>query len=164
MKQNIYGIEQEYLILAEQITEQGGEITAEQEQALALNKETLEVKAVKYGYIIKTVEDDILAIDREIKRLEELKKPKVNLIAKLENTVSQAMDLYGISEIKLQNLKIYFHPSTSADITDEKSIPAKYKKREVVIKIDKKAILADLRAEKKVKGAELKKNKTIKFK
>lgn len=164
MKQSIYNIEQEYLQLAEEIIENGGEVTPEQEQALAINKETLEVKAVKYGYVIRQVEDDISAIDREIKRLEELKKPLTNTIAKLEDTVSKAMNLYGITEIKLQNLKIYFHPSTAAEITDEKLIPAKYKKKETVIKIDKRALLADLRAEKKVKGAELKNNKTIKFK
>lgn len=164
MKQSIYNIEQQYRELAEQIIENGGEITPEQETALAINKESLEVKAVKYGYVIKEVEDDISAIDREIKRLEDLKKPKVNLIAKLEETVSNAMKTYGIEEIKLQNLKIYFHPSTSVDITDEKLIPAKYKKKETVVKIDKKAMLADLRAEKKIKGAELRKNSTIKFK
>ncbi len=164
MKQSIYNIEQEYLLLAEEIIENGGEVTPEQEQALAINKETLEIKAVKYGYVKKQLEDDIDVIDKEIKRLEALKKPKQNLITKLEETVTTAMNLYGITEIKMQNLKISFHPSTAADIEDETLIPAKYKKKETIVKILKKEILADLRAGKKVKGASLKNNKTIQFK
>lgn len=164
MGQSIYNIEQEYLSLAEAIIENGGEVTPEQETQLAINKESLEVKSVRYGYVIKDTKNDIEAIDAEIKRLQGLKQSRLTLIDKLEQTVSTAMDLYGITEIKMQNLKISFYPSTSSEIIDEKLIPAKYKKKVVTVTLDKKAILADLRAKKKVKGAVLKNNKTIQFK
>ena len=164
MKQSIYNIEQEYLQLAEEIIENGGEVTPEQEQALALNKDTLEVKSVKYGYVIKDVENDLVAIDAEIKRLEALKSSRVNLIAKLKDTVSQAMDLYGIEEIKMQNLKINFRSSQSTEITDETLIPAKYKKSVTTVTISKNDLLADLKLGVKIEGAELKKNKNIQFK
>jgi len=164
MKKSIFNIEAEYMDLAESIIENGGEVSPEQEQALALNKESLEVKAVKYGYIIKDVSNDIDAIDAEIKRLEAMKKTRENLITKLKDTVSTAMKLYEIEEIKLQNLTINFRKSTASEITDESLIPAKYKKKKITTSLMKAEILADLKAGKKIKGAELKENKNIQFK
>ena len=164
MKQSIYNIEQEYLELASAIIDNGGEVTEEQQQQLAINKESLEVKAVKYGYVIKDVENEVDAIDAEIKRLEAMKKTRENLIAKLKDTVSTAMNLYEIEEIKLQNLKINFRKYTASEIIDESLIPAKYKKKKVTVSLMKAEILADLKAGKKIKGAELKENKNIQFK
>jgi hypothetical protein len=164
MAQSIYNIEAEYLALADDIINNGGEVTPEQETALAINKESLEVKAVKYGYVKKQLEDDLDIIDKEIKRLEALKKPKQTLIAKLEDTVDKAMRLYGINEIKMQNLTINFRASTATEIENEAIIPAKYKKKLTTVTLDKKQLLKDLREGKKVKGAVLKENKNIQFK
>lgn len=163
MKVSIYNLEAEYLQLAEQIIENGGEVTPELEQALAINKESLEVKAVKYGYVKKDIENDIKSIDEEIKRLQALKSSRVNTIARLEETVKTAMKLYQIDEIKMQNLKIWFKASEAVKIEDESLIPAKYKKKTVIYTISKKDILADLKAKKKVKGASLDKRDNIQF-
>lgn len=163
MKVSIYNIEKEYLELAEQIIEAGGEVTPELETALAINKESLEVKAVKYGYVKKDIEDDIKSIDDEIKRLQALKSSRVNTIAKLEEAVKTAMKLYGINEIKMQNLKIWFKASEAVKIEDETLIPAKYKVKKVEYTISKKLILTDLKAKKKVKGASLDKRDNIQF-
>lgn len=163
MKLNLYNIEKEYLDLAEQIIENGGEVTPELETALAINKESLEIKAVKYGFVKKDLENDIESIDSEIQRLQALKSSRVNTIAKLEEAVKTAMKLYGMTEIKMQNLKIWFKPSEAVKIEDEKLIPAKYKVKKVEYTISKKAILADLKAEKKVKGASLDKRDNIQF-
>lgn len=164
MKASIYNIEREYLDLAEQVIEAGGEVTPELEQALAINKESLEIKAVKYGYVMKDMENDIAAIDEEIKRLEGLKKSRTNAIARLKETVSTAMKLYGITDIKMQNLKIWFKASEAVKIEDEAFIPAKYKvKKPVEYTLSKVAIKADLKAGKKVKGASLDKRDNIQF-
>jgi hypothetical protein len=50
--------------------------------------------------------------------------------------------------------------SESVDILDESEIPDEYVIAEVVEKIDKNAIKADLRAGKEVKGAALKRGET----
>lgn len=161
---SIYNIEAEYLELANAIIENGGEITEEQEQALALNKETLEVKAVKYGYVIKQTEDEINSIDAEIKRLSDLKSVRANLITKLKDTVYKAMVMYDIEEIKLQNLKINFRKSTSVSIYDETKIPEQYKTVKEVTSISKKDIGDDLKKGIEVDGACLDHNKYIQFK
>lgn len=164
MGQSIYNIEKTYTDLVEQIIEAGGEITEEQEQALAINKETLEVKAVKYGYVIKDIDNDIDAIDAEIKRLSELKSVRSNLKQRLKDTVSQAMILYGIEEIKLQNLKINFRKSTSVSIYDENAIPEEFKTTKEVTSISKTEIAKVLKAGGVVEGATLDENKNIQFK
>lgn len=164
MGQSIYNIEKTYIDLVEQIIEAGGEITEEQEQALALNKETLEVKAVKYGYVIKTIDDDIASIDAEIARLSALKSVRSNLKEKLKDTVSQAMILYGIEEIKLQNLKINFRKSQSVSIYDETLIPEEYKVTKEVTSISKAEISKVLKAGGEVNGATLDTNQNIQFK
>lgn len=160
---NLYNIEKQYLDLAEQIIEAGGEVTPELEQALAINKESLEIKAVKYGYVKKDMENEIKSIDDEIKRLQALKSSRVNAIARFEDAVSNAMKLYEMKEIKMQNLKIWFKASEAVKIEDESLIPAKYKVKKVEYTISKKAILADLKAKKKVKGASLDKRDNIQF-
>lgn len=160
---NLYNIEKEYIRIAEEIIEAGGEITPETETALAINKEEVQIKAVKYGYVVLQTEHDIEAIDAEIKRLEAMKKSRANLIATIKERVHAAMDLYGFNEIKMQNLKVSFRASSSTEIEDEKLIPAKYKVKKTTTTINKKDLLADLRAGKKVKGVKLKEGKNIQF-
>lgn len=163
MKLNLYNIEKEYLDLAEQIIENGGEITPELETALAINKESLEIKAVKYGFVKKDLENDIESIDSEIKRLQALKSSRVNTIARLEEAVKTAMKLYGINEIKMQNLKIWFKASEAVKIEDESLIPKRYKITKTETSISKKFLLQELKAGKKVKGASLDKRDNIQF-
>lgn len=159
---NIYQLEQEYLDIARQLTD--GELTPELETALAINKESLEIKAVKYGYVKKSIEDDVVSIEKEIARLTALKQVKENAIEKIKETVSTAMKLYGITEIKMQNLTVNFRPSTSVEIDDEKAIPKAFKVKKTTETISKKLIGDALKAGKKVKGAYLKENKNIQFK
>lgn len=164
MKQSIYNIEQQYLQLAEQIIESGGEVTEEQEQALAINKQDLQVKAVNYGYVIMDIENDMVAIDAEIKRLQELKSVRSNLITKLKDTVHKAMTMYDIDEIKLNNLKINFRKSTSVEIYDESKIPDEYRTTKEVTTISKKDIGEALKKGFEVEGAHLSHNKNLQIK
>lgn len=158
---SIYNIEAEYMELAEAIINNDGEITEEQEKSLAINREELEVKSVKYGYVIKDVENEIEAIDGEIKRLNQLKSVRSNLIEKLKDTIHNAMRMYDIDEIKLQNLKINFRKSTSVSIMDENLIPEKYKTTKEVTSISKKEIADDLKAGVDVQGAYLSHNQNL---
>lgn len=161
---SIYNIESQYLELAEAILDAGGEVTEEQEKALAINKEELQVKAVKYGYIIKDIEHDIDGIDAEIKRLSELKSVRSNLITRLKDTVHKAMIMYGIDEIQLQNLKINFRKSTYVSIYDETKIPDEYKTVKEVVSISKKDIGEALKKGFEVEGATLDHNLNLQIK
>ena len=109
MKKSLYNIEQEYLEIANQLED--GELSTELETALAINEQQLQGKAVAYAYVIKEAEDTVSVIDAEIKRLQGLKKTEQNKAARLKETISNAMNLYGITEIKTETLKLNFRRS-----------------------------------------------------
>jgi len=109
MKKSLYNIEEEYLKIANQLED--GEVTPELETALAINQSELQGKAVAYAYVIKDSEDTVSVIDAEIKRLQGLKKTEQNKVTRLKETISNAMDLYEITEIKTETLKLNFRRS-----------------------------------------------------
>lgn len=116
MKKSLYNIEEEYLKIANQLED--GELSPELETALAINEAELQGKAVAYAYVIKDSDDTVDAIDAEIKRLQGLKKTEQNKSKRLKETISNAMELYGIQEIKTETLKLNFRRSEGVICTD----------------------------------------------
>lgn len=117
MKKSLYNIEQEYLEIANQLED--GELSQELETALAINEKELQGKAIAYAYVIKDSEDTVTAIDTEIKRLQGIKKTAQNKTKRLKDTIQNAMELYGITEIKTETLKLNFRRSEGVICTDE---------------------------------------------
>ena len=113
---NIYQIEQDYLNICNTIIENGGEVTENDIESLAINKEQLQNKGISYGYVIKSLESDVGAIDEEIKRLNALKSSRNKTVDLLKNTIKDAMQMYGIEEIKTPTLKINFRKSESVEV------------------------------------------------
>jgi hypothetical protein len=109
MKKSLYNIEKEYLEIANQLED--GELSPELETALAINERELQGKAIAYAYVIKDSEDTVSVIDAEIKRLQGLKKTEQNKVTRLKETISNAMEFYGITEIKTETLKLNFRRS-----------------------------------------------------
>lgn len=113
---NIYQIEQEFLLISNDIIEAGGELTPELETELAINKEQLQNKGINYGYVIKSLESDVTTIDEEIKRLNALKQSRNKTVDLLKSTIKNAMQMYGIEELKTPTLKINFRKSESVEV------------------------------------------------
>lgn len=125
MKKSLYNIEQEYLEIVNQLED--GELSPELETALAINERELQGKAIAYAYVIKDSEDTISVIDAEIKRLQGLKKTEQNKVTRLKETISNAMNLYGITEIKTETLKLNFRRSEGVICTDSSvTIPEEF--------------------------------------
>ena len=164
MSKSIYNIEREYLEIAEILQDNGGELTEELETALAINKDELSVKAANYGYVIKSILDSNDSIDSELARLTALKTAGTKSIDRLKHAVHTAMDLYGIEEIKMNNIKINFRKSTSVVIENEGLIPLLYQKEEVKTTIKKKEVGDALKAGIEVPGASLLNNKNLQIK
>ena len=152
MKVALYQIEQEYLNIVQSIIDAGGEITEEQETALSISKEQLQNKGVCYGFIVKELEGNIDLIDLEIKRLNALKKPLVNSIDRLKNNLSQAMQMFEVTELKTPLLKINFRKSESIEVTDIDLLDADFVKTTITKAADKVAIKEAIKQGENVQG------------
>jgi len=120
---SLFNIQSEYLALASALEQ--GELTPELETALAINEQELHVKAVAYAYVIKDAEANTEAIDNEIARLTALKQAEKRKTERLKGAIANAMQLYGINEVKTATMKLSFRRSeavvgdTDAPLADE---------------------------------------------
>jgi len=161
---NIYQITGEYQNLVRILTENEGELTSELETALAINKDELQAKGISYAFVIKTIESEIDIIDAEIKRLQGLKKVRVNATDRLKDTLTKAMELYEIDELKTPIIKINFRKSESVEITDQTQLPPEY----IMVKMEKVPMKIEIKKALKegteVPGAYLSINQNIQIK
>lgn len=164
MKVALYQIEQEYLNIVQSIIDAGGKITEEQETALSISKEQLQNKGICYGFIVKELEGNIDLIDLEIKRLNALKKPLVNSIDRLKNNLSQAMQMFEVTELKTPLLKINFRKSESIEIADIDLLDADFVKTTITKAADKVAIKDAIKSGENVQGAVLVTNQNLQIK
>ena len=164
MKLSLYTIEQNYLTLVENLIDNGGELTPELETELAITKQDLQNKGVCYGFIVKELEGNIDLIDLEIKRLNALKKPLVNSIDRLKNNLSQAMQMFDVTELKTPLLKINFRKSESVEVTDIDLLDADFVKTTITKAADKIAIKEAIKQGENVQGAVLVTNQNLQIK
>ena len=115
--------------------------------------------------VIRNEESDIESIKAEIKRLQDLKKNKENRIENLKKYTKECLEDANIKKVStsLGNMTVRKNPP-AVDVLDESLIPNEYKKEVVEIKLDKKAILADLKEGVVVEGAVLKNSTSLMIK
>lgn len=157
---NLYNIKSEYLAIAHELTE--GELTPELEQALIITQENLQEKAINYGYVIKNFESEVDIIEEEIKRLNALKKARQNAVDKLKTNISDAMQLFGILEVKAPTFKMNFRKSESVEIFE--GLDQEFITEKVSYQPDKIAIKNAIKEGRQVNGAALVTNFNIQIK
>lgn len=116
---SMYQIRGEHLGLLKLIEEAEGELTPEIEEQLALSKDEFESKAVSYGYVVKMHEDVEEILDKEIKRLTELKKKAVKRAEKFKATLDNAMREFGFDKIKTETLTLSYRTSNPVELAEE---------------------------------------------
>lgn len=164
MKLTIYQIEQSYNQLAEELMENGGELTPSLEEALAITEEQLQNKSVAYSFVIKQMDADIDIIDSEIKRLQALKKQREKALEYLKERIKHAMDTFSIEEIKTPLVKINFRKSESVEVDDVNQLPAAFKVVKVTEQADKAAIKAALKDGVEVTGCRIETHRNLQIK
>ena len=164
MELSLYQIEKNYLTLVETLIENGGELTPELEIELAINGQDLQTKGVCYGFVVKQLEGEIDLIDLEIKRLTALKKSRSNSIDRLKNSLSQAMQLFEMTELKTPLIKISFRKSESVEIEDIALLDSNYIKVVTTKSADKVAIKDAIKAGENIQGAVLVTNQNLQIK
>lgn len=156
---NLFNIKQEYLALAHQLSE--GEVTPELEQALIINEAQLQEKATNYGYVIKNFEYEVDAIDNEIKRLKELKERREKAIDRMKQSVTNAMQLYGIEKVESSFLKLSFRKSESVEVINEAQLLPGFTTTKVTTTPNKTAIKEAIKRGEVVEGAVLVTNQNL---
>jgi len=157
---NLYNIKNEYLNLAAMLAE--GELTPELEDALIINEQNFTEKAINYGYVIKTFESETDILENEIKRLNALKIARNKAIDKLKDTISDAMQLYGINEVKAPTFIMNFRKSESVEVSD--LLDHNYINEKISYQPDKIAIKKAIKEGKEVRGAVLLTNYNLQLK
>ena len=161
MKQSIYKIQSEYQLLINQVIDADGELTSEVMEALQINEQQLQSKAIDYSYVIKQLDNDCEQIDAELKRLQQIKKVRTNLAERLKDTISNAMNLYEVEKIETPLIKLSFRNSESVEITNESQLDACFIVTKTVSSPDKKAIKDAIKNGVLVCGATISYNKNL---
>ena len=94
---NIFEISKELESVFNELEDNGGELTEELEEKLSISQDEFRSKVNAYLSIIKHTESDIDCCDKEIKRLQSVKKSKQNTIDRLKNILVWAIDKFGDS-------------------------------------------------------------------
>ena len=92
---NIYQIQQDLLAIFDELEENGGELTEELEQKLAITQEEFKDKVEDYTNVIKTLDADMAAIKVEQARLKTLYDRKEKVAKKLKEIIINAINEFG---------------------------------------------------------------------
>ncbi|MGD6772393.1 siphovirus Gp157 family protein [Staphylococcus simulans] len=104
----------------------------------------------------RSAEGDVEIIDKEIKRLQTLKKQKLNLADKLKGYLQEMLEVQELTNYRTsKNYVFKKRNAPSKSITDKKLIPKEYWLSQAP-KLNAKQLTDDLKAGKEVPGAELK--------
>ncbi|QDW90470.1 siphovirus superfamily [Staphylococcus chromogenes] len=103
----------------------------------------------------RSVDADVDAIDKEIKRLQGLKQQKQNFSERLKNYLQEMLDIQGLQKFRTSTNYIYKRKNApSVYVTNEKLIDSDYWVSQSP-KLNKKQIKEDIKAGITVEGAEL---------
>lgn len=120
-------------------------------------------KAEGYVKVIKNLEADIPGIDEEIKRLQDRKKSLQNKVSMLKGNLQTAMEVTGNERIKSSLFTIAIQNSKASVKVDEALLPKKYWNKKITVTPDKKVLYELLKEGKKIKGAELQENRSLRI-
>lgn len=104
----------------------------------------------------RSAEGDVEIINKEIKRLQTLKKQKLNLADKLKGYLQEMLEVQELDNYRTsKNYVFKKRNAPSKSVTDERLIPDEYWLSQAP-KLNAKQLTDDLKAGKEVPGAELK--------
>ncbi len=160
--QTLWQLTQEELSFIALMEDNGGELTDEIAEELAIRRENFQAKAEAYAKFILKLESEADQAAAEIKRIQALKKAKENTVARLKETLLAALmifteeDAKGIRRFETPLAKLSTRKSQAVEVLDEKELPEAFwvVKKEV----SKSTISEAIKAGEQVPGAQLKEN------
>ncbi|PTH12364.1 siphovirus Gp157 family protein, partial [Staphylococcus auricularis] len=155
----IFELTDKYREVYDLITEQG-DMQVLTDTLDSIN-DALEDKADGYIGVIKTLESDNDAIDKEIKRLRQRKTTNQNGIQRLKESLQYSMEATHKEKFKTQlnSFSISKNPP-SLDVLDESQIPQDYWISQTP-KLNKSELLKDIKNGLDIKGVEMKQTRGL---
>ena len=167
----LYGISKEMIAMEElwemAIDEETGEVkdAALLEELQQGIETTLKEKSADIVKYYKNRDSLIESIDKEIKRLQELKKIGEKKQDSFKNYIKMCMEKMGVKKIETSNGNISLRKTPeSVELIDEEIIPEKFKTTIQLEKISKTDIKKALKEGEEVPGATLKRGMSINIK
>ena len=161
----LYSITADLGAILATLEDNGGEITPEIEQALAINQEQFAAKAVDYAHCILNFDGMAAAAKAEKERLAALQKFYENTAKALRKRITDAMTAFDMPKVETPTMRLSMRRTTAVgDDYDISLIPMKYKVTKIEEKPDKAAIKAAIQAGENVPGAHLVENVSLQIK
>lgn len=176
MNKKLYELTTE-LIQFEKFCEENPELDEEtKKDTLDSIKLPFDKKVIGVAYAMKNVEAPIAAIDVEIKRLEKHKKSIKGKVDWFKNYIKESMFAVKVDVVENDLIKVRLQNSTPSldtivdidnlpdnfkrytiEVEDFKNLPEKFIRTFISLEPDKKGIIVELKADRKVVGCKLKK-------
>lgn len=160
----LYGITAELNAILAAIEDNGGEITPEIENALAINEEQFATKAEDYGKAILNLRAMSVAAKAEKDRLAALQKFYENAQNRLADALSSAMQAFGHDKVENGTLRLSLRRTTATEVDDLDQVPQFFKTTKVETVADKTAIKKAIQDGIEVPGAHLVENVSLQIK
>ncbi len=161
-KRPFWSIQSDYEKLANNIINNGGEVTEAELNQLSINETERNIKSVAYYRIINNIESESMIIKKEIERLNNRLKSNQKTIDRLKKCLVDAIVLYG--EYEHEMIKFKTRKSTAVDVNPEAVLDAKYTITKTTIAPDKTLIKNDLKNGVLINGCELVENHHLNIK
>ena len=159
---NLYEITQEAQYLA--VLLETEELTAELEEALIINQDQLQAKAVNYAKVIANFQAESDAIDQEIKRLKAMKENRDKKVEWLKESVKKAMLVSGIEKVESPLFKLSGRRSEAVEVDVVEALPSAFQNVKNVVTADKVAIKEAIKRGEFVMGARIIENFNLQIK
>lgn len=159
---NLYEITQEALYLSTLLETE--ELTPELAEALIINQDQLQVKAVNYAKVITNYQAESDAIDQEIKRLKAMKDSREKKIEWLKESVKKAMLVSGIEKVESPLFKLSVRRSEAVEVDLVEALPNAFQNVKQVITADKVSIKEAIKRGENITGARLVENFNLQIK
>lgn len=159
MEKTLFNITDEQLRIFEQLEENGGELTPEIEEALAINEQNFMIKAEGYIEAIAKYKAAADIAAERIATFTRIKKTANNIEARLKERIMWAMQIMGRDRVEVGARKLSIRNTQAVSITDASQIPNEFIKVET--SVDKMKIKEALKGGTEVTGAELVSNQSI---
>jgi len=158
----LYKIDAALMNLVENADPVTGEIDGEALASLTLAKEEKQLHVAQF---IRHLDNELEVIDKEISRLQSMKKTSEARQEWLRNYLKKFMDIDGRTELNFTTFKAKIKENPGAVVIDDEDlIPEEYKSSKTVVSISKATLKIPLTAGESIPGCHLEKTTRLEIK